>query len=459
MGASVSTNSTDMTNQIISNISTNINNSCEPSNATDQECTVNLGEGCDIGGDYNLTQKVAVSGDCVFQSITNQDSQAKMAQKAQQKAKAEISGLNFGNVAVANNSANLVNQSILDMTTTINSSCSSQLVGKQICNLNCDGASVAGDVNMTQDISSKLSCASKSQSAQSSSSDLSQSLKQSAISKVVGLNPAAILIALAILILVIFGAPAISIAFAGEKVLKLLFTLFPIIIIVIGVILIFVGIGINEAKKGKGAAVRIFTKSIINPEDVSCLPQASGPVSTKYQDPDDLINKFGLGSDGLNKYAGFEMNKKANGWETTFITSFNRSMIPCTASTKIDPTIPDSVINPDPCSKGDSCDTVGNICKSDANANDILVCTKNGDDTKWMLVSDVDKTMSTIPGPKRIIGYRQSNTTIIWVGVATLISGIIAGLLGSYYIMAKLKKSNSKLQSKSSFFGMKRKYY
>ena len=205
MGASVSTNSTDMTNEIVSNIATNISNNSNQYVAAEQNCSVTLGKDAVISGNLNVDQQIALSGDSIFNTITSQDSQIKMAQEAQQKAKAEISGLNFGNVAVANNTANLTNRSIVNMTTNISSSCSSSLKGKQICGLDMSqGGRIDGDANLSQNISSKLKCATTNRSSQKSSQDLSQTVKQKAISKVTGINPAALLIALAILIAVFF---------------------------------------------------------------------------------------------------------------------------------------------------------------------------------------------------------------------------------------------------------------
>ena len=457
MGASISSNTTNMTNDIVSNIGTNISNNSSQYLSADQECTVTMGKGAVIGGDLNMKQKIALSGDAIFSTITSQDSQIKMSQDAQQKAKAEISGLNFGSVAAANNTANLMNNSIVNMTTNISNNCSSALKGKQICGLDMSqGGTIEGNANLSQSVASKLKCATDTSSSQSSSQAVSQAVKQTAISKVTGLSLTGILIALAILLAVLFGAPVLSVAFLGKKIIKLILTLFPIILISIGIILVIVGQVQNSNAKGKGAALRIYTKSIISPNpDISCLPVKVKDVTTEYQDPETLISDFGIGKNNLNKYAGFEMNKVNNVWETTFIIKFNRNKIPCTNSTKFDNSIPGSK-EIDNCTYNDSCSEIGNVCKDPDDTDKILICAGNNDnsDYKWLKADDLKDSNKTISPPTRIIGYRRSDTTLIWVGVATIITGVLFGIGSILYILNQQKTTKTTIDKPK--FGRKK---
>ena len=219
MGAAVSNNTTDSVVDAIASVTTEVSNDAKAN--TYQRQSISVGDAwgdVDISGN-KFSQESTVSVSAALKSLVSQSMQQKLAAELSQKAKASISGLNLGNVSVANNDVNQYMTSSMKISTNISQTCGAAASQDQNISIGtANNVKVTGN-DFRQQASATVSCIQDTVSNNAGLQDLSAKISQSAESKTTGLSLMGIMGILLAVACVLIAIP-LGLAGVGKSIVK-----------------------------------------------------------------------------------------------------------------------------------------------------------------------------------------------------------------------------------------------
>lgn len=188
------------------------------------------------GGDVNIsgntiTQKVNLNMSTLMDSLSNVETQQKIAEQLDQLAKSVVSGLNFFTFDDAKNTAESIVKSQTDITNAIRQSC--VLTSNNFQKITVKNTQ--GNVNIQNNVLSQIvdifdKCALKSVLGVRVIDDVQNRINQSAESKIEGFN----LVWLVLIIVAIIAVPIVTAGRVASSALRFMFPLF----ILLGVVMV-----------------------------------------------------------------------------------------------------------------------------------------------------------------------------------------------------------------------------
>jgi hypothetical protein len=304
LGVSKTTNVLEETMKAFTNVSTDIINQTNVKTDTSQLISVVGGTG-DLLIDGTVQRiNVRINAQSLLKAITSTEGQQKLASQLEQTAKSANTGLNLGQLAIANNTTRHYMESVLNIATSVSQLCGTESRQSQAISVEHRNGNIIISNVLQETVLDLLSSCLQDSITQSSAITAMQSLiTQSATAENQGLSDWAIVALAGIALLAVVLPIAIPLAIGISAIMRNLF-------IILGAALLLAGIGLLVAyfltQKTQMATVA-WTPGIDRTQ-AACNAQGSSK-STEFAAPEDAGAKC-LSDPGCQAYDWI-------GWDTS----------------------------------------------------------------------------------------------------------------------------------------------
>jgi len=270
MGASVSQNIINITNKVVSKISSKLIQDTKLTTDSSQIISVKNVDGDVYIVGNKMYQKATVNMSALMKALSSQSAQMALVLEISQEAKSVISGLNIGQYADAKNVLDEVIDVEMNLMSEIRQTCASMIAQRQSIIVERVKGSVYIQNNVMDQVAGLLGeCVSNVVSASDEVANLKEKLDQSASSKAEGLSGWIIVAIIAVII----GLPVGGGVIGGYAVLKFIF---PLIAVAGGGLLVAYMLWTTRDIEMKGFSNLIAQSS-------GCLGKMEGDSSTGYK--------------------------------------------------------------------------------------------------------------------------------------------------------------------------------
>lgn len=275
MGASVSKNATKIVLNAVAKVSSEIIQTAGLS--VDQNELVYVR---DVKGDVKIegnvfSQRASLNMNALFEALSTNESQQKLAVELSQSAKALTSGLNIGQYASAENDVDTMVSAAVDIISKIQESCTATTTQKQSIIVE----HVRGDVTIRNNLFSQVSdifakCIESSVNKSTTFQSVAEKLQQQSDATSKGLSEWGIVAIIALII----GVPAIGTVVVGKEFMK---NIFPLMILAGTVMTIVYYVMQTQTMK-----IKMYSQMIENTSNCAAQP-TSQTASENYNTADD----------------------------------------------------------------------------------------------------------------------------------------------------------------------------
>lgn len=295
MGSASSTNTIDLTEQVMSKTVSDIVSNQSASSSQAQIISVAGGTGPVDISHNSQNQQVAVNMTGVAKQMSKIQTQQKIAQQLSQIAASSVSGINLDNNSKSNNAINDYLNVSMNVASNLSQICEAKNNQVQAITVNFQDGAVKIDDNQQKQVGNVVAkCIQDASSTNKSLQDVSTTLDQSAKSKTVGIDIWAIIILILVGVFAVFAPVVIPVVVGANVIENGIVKFIGPLFILGGIAAIIVGsvpsIGIYQSPKPITPFIQGMQFSTLIKNDPTCAGTSYTPKSPPSSNPDPLAS-------------------------------------------------------------------------------------------------------------------------------------------------------------------------